>query len=66
MILEAGFFPLEGIPRVYLVSSLMGMLSILLHVDFECFIELLSILDYVEIDIIWLQVPLQLDPSMYY
>ena len=37
MLLEARFFPLEGFPRVYLVSSLMGMLSILLHVDVEYF-----------------------------
>jgi hypothetical protein len=34
MLLEAGFFPHEGFPRVYFVSSLIGMFSILLHVDF--------------------------------
>lgn len=59
MLLEARFFPFEGFPRVYLVSSLMGMLSILLHVDFECLFALLSLLGYVGIVIIWLQVSLQ-------
>jgi hypothetical protein len=38
----------------------MGMLSILLHVDFECLFALLSILGYVEIVIVWLQVSLHL------
>ena len=36
MLLEAGFFPRSGFPRVYLVSHFVGMLSILLHVDFNC------------------------------
>ena len=59
MLLEAGFFPHEGFPRIYLVSSLMGMLSILLHVDFEFLFALLSLLGYVKIFIIWLQVSLR-------
>jgi hypothetical protein len=59
MLLEAGIFPLEGFPRVYLVSSLMGMLSIILHVDYKCLFALLSLLGYVEIVIKWLQVSLQ-------
>ena len=55
MLLEAGFFPHEGFPRINLVSYLMGMLSILLHVDFECLFALVSLLGYVgEIVIIWL------------
>ena len=35
MLLEARFFPQLGFPRVYLVSHFVGMLSILLHVDFD-------------------------------
>jgi hypothetical protein len=57
MLLEAEFFPLEGFPRVYIVSSLMGMLSILLHMDSDCLFALLYILGYVEIVIIWLKFP---------
>lgn len=66
MLLEVGFFPLKGFPRIYFVSYLMGMLSIILHVDFECLLALLSLLGYVEIVIIWLQVSLQkLDIKQY-
>ena len=43
MLLEAGFFPQWGFPRVYLVSHFMGMLSILLHVDFN-FVFILDLL----------------------
>jgi hypothetical protein len=53
-----GFFPLEGFPRVYIMSYLIDMLSILLHMDFECLFSLLSLLGYVEIVIIWLEVSL--------
>jgi hypothetical protein len=33
----------------------MDMLSIILHVDFECLFALFSLLGYVEIVIIWLE-----------
>lgn len=66
MFLEARFFPLEGFPRVYPVSYLMGMFSILLYVDSECLFTLLSLLGYVEIIIIWLQVSLHYGPSRVY
>ena len=35
MLLEAGFFPQRGFPRVYLVPHFVGMLSIFFHVDFN-------------------------------